>query len=445
MTKLDYRTKLVIVLVYGSVFIGKASAYLGIALGVTFIFEDKMLWRRWYDALTRKGDPIGPFAWALLISVLYGVAQVIRGCVLEYPLSTALEILVFNLCPIYLFAGIWAGARAPWIVPQNIRFMAWYMVIYTILYLLVFRHMTISLSGILPGSNMDLLGSPGSGSAILLGLLAYEPSLARFWLPVLVLCCLTIANQERADWLGLMVALTVWGGLTRRINRVVMIGATVASILFVAYLVDLRLPAIQGRGGELSARDTVARMAASISPDMAEEVGSSVGNSKFYYGTVYWRKHWWAQIADEVSANTGTMMFGLGYGYPLAALAGADVEATGTRSPHNIFYFAYGYSGLVGAAIFFWLELSLLRVLWRAFKVTREVYGLTFYCYQLIGAFFGNSLETPQGGIFIYIFLGLLLGPAMSHLETDSRSIVAHLPSPDRHSVMASLLDSRSQ
>lgn len=426
MRTLDYRTKLVIGLLYSSAVLGKAYAFIGIALGVLFLFEGNMLWRRWYDALTRPHDPVGAFAWALITSVLYGVAQVIRGRLLEYPLGTALEILVFNLCPIYLFAGLWAGERAPWIVPQYVRIMAWYTVAYAFLYVLIFRHFTMSLSGILPGSSMDLLGRPGSGSMILLGLLAYEVSLARYWLPVLVLCCLTIANQERGDWLGLTVAMTLWGWLNRSLNRVAMIGAAIACILAVAYAVDLRLPAFADRGGELSARGTVARMAGSISPELSQEVGSSVGNAEFYYGTVYWRKHWWSQIAEEVSGKAETVAFGLGYGYPLAKLAGPQVAATGTRSPHNIFFFAYGYSGVLGVAIFVWLELSMLRLLWKAYKVSGETYGLTFFCYALIGAFFGNYLETPQAGIFFYMFLGLQVGFAVSQLETGRVSYPRH-------------------
>jgi hypothetical protein len=196
------------------------------------------------------------------------------------------------------------------------------------------------------------------------------------------------------------------------------IGAAVASILIVAYLIDLRLPGFEDRGGELSARDTVGRMAGSVSPDLAEQVGASTVNSRFYYGTVYWRKNWWAKISDEVSKNTGTMVFGLGYGYPLASLAGPEVEATGTRSPHNIFYFAFGYSGLVGVAIFVWLQLSLLALLWKAFKVTRDPYGLVFYSYEMLAASFGNLLETPQAGIYMYIIVGLLLGPALSQMRT---------------------------
>jgi hypothetical protein len=279
---------------------------------------------------------------------------------------------------------------------------------------------------------------------IILGLLAYEPSLVQFCLPLIVLCCLTLANQERGDWLGLIVALTVWGTLARKLSRVLIIAGAVASILLAAYLVDLRLPGFADRGGELSARDTVARMVGSISPNLAEEAGASVSNSDFYYGTVYWRKHWWEQIRNEVSASAETTVFGLGYGYPLAALAGPQVEATGTRSPHNIFYFNYGYSGLLGVAIFIWLQLALLQLLWRAFKATGEPYGLVFLVYVLIQASFGNYLENPEAGIFVYLILGLVLGPALNQIGAGERSIFAHFRSSDRHSIRTSLLGSRS-
>ena len=436
MKNLDYRTKLIAILLYSAVLIGKAYAFFGLALGAVLIFEGKMFWRRWFNALTQRGHPAGAFSWALLVSLLYGIAQVIRAWIVEEPIGTALEILVFNLCPIYFWWGLWAGARAPGMVRKYIRFVAWYTVIYTVLFFAFFQGKSISLSGILPGSNIDLLGAPGSGSSTLLGLLAYETHLGQWWLPIIVLCCLTIANQERADWLGLIVAVTLWGFLTRRIGRVMMVGAVIASLLLVAYLVDLRLPAIEGRGGVLSARDTVARMAASISPDLAQDVGSTVSNSQFYYGTVLWRKNWWAHISEEVSGSPLTIAFGLGYGYPLAELAGHEVMATGTRSPHNIFFFAYGYSGLVGVAIFFWLQISLLVLLWRAFKVSGETYALTLFAYELLGAFFGNFLETPQGGIYIYVILGLIVGPALSQMEFDRE------PVPMEYSVNTSLLGS---
>lgn len=417
---MDKWSMLVVGLLWGSLFFGKASAYAAIATGALLIFDPRVLWGRWFIALTRRGDPFSGMAWALLVSLLYGFAQVIYGYQLGYPLNTALQILVFNICPVYIFLGVWVGARHPWIVRRYIRFIAWFMVVYTPLYALVFRKLTVSLSGILPGSNLDLLGSPGTGSSTLLGLLAYEPNLLRFWLPILVLSCLTIANQERADWLGLGLALTIWGFLAKRMDRVLTIAGTISAILLIAFITDFELPPIPGRGGEISARETIARMAASISPEMAESVGGDLADARFYYGTVYWRTHWWEKIRDEVSTDYKTLIFGLGYGYPLAKLAGREVEATGTRSPHSIFYFALAYSGWVGVVIFFWLEISIFQLLWRQFKVTGQIYGLAYFSYQFVGAFFGNFFETPQGGIYFYLLIGLLLGPMAFRLAAPA-------------------------
>ena len=63
---------------------------------------------------TRRSDPLYGVAWALLVSMVYGIAETIYGVLLGYPLFTALQILVFsNICPVYLFLGIWVGFRDP--------------------------------------------------------------------------------------------------------------------------------------------------------------------------------------------------------------------------------------------------------------------------------------------------------------------------------------------
>ncbi len=204
----------------------------------------------------------------------------------------------------------------------------------------------------------------------LLGLLTLERSLAQFWVPIVVLICLTIGYQNRADWLGLGLCLLLWGKLTNRIGRFLAIAGSIFGVLLIASLIDLKLPPFPGRGGELSARGTIARMAGSISPEMASEFGVDAATARLDYGTVYWRKHWWAAIRNEVSKENKTMIFGLSYGYPLAKLASRDVEKEGTRSPHSIFYFTFGYSGIVGFAIFCWLEISVIHLLWRVYKVS---------------------------------------------------------------------------
>src|ERR1700722_487657 len=194
-SSLDSWTKRVVFYLWGATLLGKASAFVGVGLGALLLFSTRVLWNRWFVALTRPGDPLGPTAWAMFVSILYGFGQVVYGVLLGYPLTTALQILVFNICPIYIFLGIWVGVRYPDIIRQYIRFTAWFAVIYTPLYVIFFRHLHLSLSGILPGSSLDLLGSPGSGTQTLLGLLSYEPRLAPFLVPIVVLICLTIANQ----------------------------------------------------------------------------------------------------------------------------------------------------------------------------------------------------------------------------------------------------------
>ena len=49
----------------------------------------------------------------LLVSLAYGIFELIRGILLGFPPLIAIENLVFNVYPIYLFLGIWLGSRRP--------------------------------------------------------------------------------------------------------------------------------------------------------------------------------------------------------------------------------------------------------------------------------------------------------------------------------------------
>lgn len=414
---LDNWSKVVVLYLWGSVFIGKASVYIGLAMGGLLLLSARVLWARWYVALTRRSDPLSPMAWALLVSLLYGFAQVIHGTLLGYPLVTALQILIFNICPAYLFLGVWVGIRYRGIIRKYMRFLAWWMVIYTPIYFIFLKNLKLSLNGIVPGTNLALLSDPGTGSVPLMGLLAFEPSLGQFWLPILVLVCLTIGYQARADWLGLGVAMIIWAKLTNKTGRFLMLAGSILGVLLFAAAIDLKLPPLPGRGGELSARGTIARMAGSVSPEMATNFGADVATARFEYGTVYWRKHWWASIRNEVSRDSETMIFGLGYGYPLGRLASRSVEEEGTRSPHNIFYFTLAYSGIVGFAIFCWLEISVFRLLWRVYKVSGETFCMIYLIYSLIGAFLGNLIETPQASIPLYLLCGMGMAPIFLQTE----------------------------
>jgi hypothetical protein len=207
--------------------------------------------------------------------------------------------------------------------------------------------------------------------------------------------------------------------MSKKLGRVFAIAGMVVGILTFAALIDLKLPAIEGRGGELSARGTISRMAGAFSSDLAREIGGDRQNAGFYYGTVQWRKRWWANIRYELGKTYGSMIFGKGYGYPLATLANHDVEHQGTRSPHDILYFCYAYSGLIGVGIFVFMETSLFYVLWRVYRATGISFGFTFFAYQIVQALFGNSIETPQAGIMIYMILGMVMAPYFLRQPAD--------------------------
>jgi hypothetical protein len=424
----DAWTKVVIFLLFGSMFMGKASAYVALGFGGLLLLSPRLLWDRWYLALVRRQDELSEIGWPLLISLIYGFGQLIYGILLGYPVKTAFQILIFNICPVYLFLGIWVGFRHPGFLRTYTRCMASYATVYTPLYFLFLHKLGTASSG--SESGYVPFGSPGSGSVMLLGLLTYEPTLVKFWLPILVLICLTIVNQERADWLGVGVALMVWSKLSRKMGRVFSMFFIFTAILLIAALIDFKLPPVAGRGGELSARGTLGRMAGSFSPELAADISGSRSDARMYYGTVYWRKRWWAAIREEVSKDPLTLSFGLGYGYPLAKLSGdGGAVQDGTRSPHSIFYFALAYSGVVGVVIFFWFQICLIRLLYRVCKVTGQIFGMAYFVYSFVGAFFGNFLETP-GGITFYLLLGLYIGPMFLQLELEKYAECSELDEP---------------
>jgi hypothetical protein len=52
-----------------------------------------------------------------------------------------------------------------------------------------------------------------------------------------------------------------------------------------------------------------------------------------------------------------------------------------------------------------------------------------FAIYTIIGAFFGNVLETPQSGIPFYLLLGMAMGPIFLRPDKvyDEQAVPAHV------------------
>ncbi len=118
--KWDYWSKWALFLLVGYSLTARSFSYLGIppaklfigdlTLAAFILLRPRELFDRWIKALT-KGGPLGPLGWILLVSISYGVFQVIRGVLVGFQPVTALENLVFNVYPLYLFLGYgWARA-----------------------------------------------------------------------------------------------------------------------------------------------------------------------------------------------------------------------------------------------------------------------------------------------------------------------------------------------
>jgi hypothetical protein len=418
--KMDRWTLLAAFLLLGYGFGGRTFAYVGIppakifigdvALACFIAFHPRAIVGRWVNALT-KSLPLSTLAWMLLLFVFYGFAEVVRGVLLGYPPITAVENFVFNVYPLYLFLGIWAGTQYPELLLKLVRIMAWGSAIYGPLYLLVLHNVQVTL----PGSDgVPLFSQAGGGSFTILSLLCLERKPSRYWFPIGVSAFMLLATQVRAEWLGFVLALLVWGILGRKMDRVFLIGGLVIALLAVGWVADVKLPSTAERGGAISSREIVARGVAAVSPDAAEEYTSN-RNAAFYAGTITWRTKWWHAIWDSVHEDVPNTLFGHGYGYPLKDLV-SYLKGMDIRTPHSVFYYALGYTGWIGVGLFFGFQFVLAWLLWRAYKFTRQPIGLVFWTLTLSSAFFGNFFETPAGAISFYLFVGIMIVPGLRRI-----------------------------
>jgi hypothetical protein len=387
-----------------------------------FIFlRPRQIFDPWIKALT-KGGPLGSLAWILLISISYGIFQVIRGVLSGFPPLTAVENLVFNVYPLYLFLGLWLGKRRPELLLRFVQIFAVLFCIYAPLYMLFLNKIFL----VMPGSGgVEVFGQANGGGFIILSLLCLDRKPARWWPVMAVAAAALLAAQVRAEWLGMAVAMMIWGVLSKKITRVAMIGAGIAAVLAIGALLDVNLPSPGERGGAISSSEIVARGLAAVNPDLARDLTGS-DNVNFYSGTITWRKNWWHAIWANSQDNYSNLLIGPGYGFSLKNLVSYLNDATDLRTPHNVFYYALGYSGWIGVLIFFSLQAACGVLLWRTYRITGQSWGLAVWAAGLAAAFFGNVMETPAGAIPFYLTMGLFVGPSLAALGAPAREALSH-------------------
>jgi O-Antigen ligase len=427
----DAWSKWVLFLLLGYSLTGRSFAYLGIPPAKLFIgdltlaafifLRPRRLFDPWIKALTRT-SPLSPFAWFLLASISYGIFEVIRGILAGFSPVIALENLVFNIYPIFMFLGIWVGARRPELLLKYIQIYAVLFCIYAPAYLLFLNKIVLTM----PGSDgVTVFGQAGGGGFIILALLCLDPKPSRFWLPMTVGAIQFLAGQVRAEWVGMGMALLIWGVLSKKMSKVAAFGAAIVLLLAVGFLLDVNIPSPQERGGNISSQEIVARGLAAVSPALAQDVTGSA-NVGFYNGTITWRETWWRAIWANSQENYTNLLIGPGYGFLLKNLVNYLKTFGDIRTPHNIFYYALGYSGWIGVIIFFSLQGACGVLVWRAYKLTGQSFGVAIWASSLFTAFFGNAFETPSGAIPSYLTLGLIIGPTLAAASYPLRQTLFH-------------------
>jgi hypothetical protein len=422
----DNWSKWVLFLLLGFALTGRSFAYLGIPPAKLFIGDltlaafillgRRKLFDPWFRALT-TGGPLGPFAWVLLVSVAYGIFEVIRGVLAGFSPIVAIENLVFNVYPIYLFLGIWVGTRRPELLLKYVQVFAVCFCMYAPAYLLFLHSVKLEM----PGSDgISVFGQAGNGGFIILGLLCLDPKPIRFWLPMSIGAIVFLAEQVRAEWAGMALALLIWGILSRKMTKVAAFGAAIAALLLIGFALDVNIPSPGERGGAISSSEIIARGIAAASPDLARDLTGSE-NTGFYRGTVTWRERWWKAIWANSQESYTNLLIGPGYGFMLRNLVNYLKDSGGVRTPHSVFFYALGYGGWIGVLLFVSLQAACAALMWRAYRITGQSFGIAAWAFCLLGAFFGNVLETPSGAIPFYLTLGLVTGPTISVVGAAAR------------------------
>jgi len=408
---------LIVFLVIGYLTMGRRFAYLGqspifigeVSLGTILLARYRALIGTWAAALMRP-SPINAVAWLIFVAGFYGTIAALRGFAAGYDLMVILKLLVLHTYPLFFFVGVWAGYRRPELLARVIRWLAWTVGIYGVLYIFVLQ--PANLGAVSASAEVPIAGQPYGPAVALLGLLCFEPNLRRVWLPFLLNAVTLLGLQVRASWVGFIASMSLWAILHGRIGRLVALSTVIFGLLLAGVVTDFSIPSPGRRGGELSANGILAQSLAPVAPNLAAEFQD--GNKDVYTGTVNFRVYFWQAIWKNTHSKLSWTFFGPGYGFPIWELGMTmPLGAPELRSPHSVFMYCLAYTGWVGAALFYAMQIALAAALWRVYRRTGQAFGLCYVAMINVWALFDPLLGSPMGAIPYYTLVGLAAAPAL--------------------------------
>lgn len=436
----DNWAKLALLLTIGYLCATRSFAYLGLpwislyvgemTLAAFLLFGPRTKQGPWLR-VARHAQPLRRFERLLLLLLCYGAFEALRGILSGYPAFTAARDTAFDYYPLFLFLGIWVGLRDRGFLRRVVRALAWWNGCYGLAYVLFLNRLPWTMPGTsgAPGV-VPLFGQPYGSAVALLGLIAFEPRLGRIWHLIALNTLVMLGVQVRAEWVAFLVGLSVFAWCTKRVKHLAIAGALLVALIGVMYLANIDLPSPEGRGGRISAGSLVARAVAPFSPSLASDLAPPEDASTFA-GTAEWRLAWWASIWEAVHADASHALFGFGYGYPIGDLNPFIDPGMFIQTPHNDFFYALGFSGWIGVMLFGFLQIELLRLLWRSYKITDQPFGLMCWTALLAGSMFEDFFEAPFGAIPFYLLVGVALAPGLLCARV-APAVAGALPIPPR-------------
>ena len=237
----------------------------------------------------------------------------------------------------------------------------------------------------------------------------FENDRRKIWLLASGLSLLLIAmtDSPRAAMVA-AVALTAAWVAARRVRLIWFQLATIVIGLAVATPIELGLgtPLEQTKAFGMYER-TVSVVDLSHSHTYQSADALSTGDNNQF------RLVWWKAVYDETLSQNP--VFGMGFGYDLAARFLADYEWLGVeeefsvRSPHSVILTTFGRLGAVGLLLLVVVGALSCRSAWRSFKANDYETMGWWSVAGVIGtsACFGVVLEGPMGAVVFWIALGI--------------------------------------
>lgn len=408
------------ILIIGYNTAGRTFAYIGIWQLKIFLGEVVLavfMWRKhrafdWFFLRARRNRYVELLRAALIIFLLYGVVSLLVGYYNQPKnMFAAFQNFAYNYYSLYLIIGAWIGVNYRLDMRKLALIFGWVHGIYGTAWVLLLNKFGWEMPNT-PG--VELFGQPTGAAIAMVAMICFEPRMGKIAVPALLNMFVMAGVQVRAEWMGFMIAFVAWSVLARQFSRFASIVAIVIALTAVGLFFDVKLPGTSGRGGEVSVQGIVGRMLAPFDPHLAEKY---VQGAEGLGGTADWRKKWWEAIWINNNSGPAIRRFlGEGYGFPITDVVDF-VGDSGIRTPHNIFFYALGYGGWCGIAVFIGFQGTLLWCLYRAYHLTGQPFGVVFWVLALVMALLGNQLETPFGAIPFYLLVGMSLKPLFTPRE----------------------------